>query len=461
MMNRTNYSIILLALWMGINASLGFSQQKMTLTLQNSIETALKLNPEIKMAEKELSKAEADIGVAYSAILPQLDVSANLQHNWRVQENTIPNFIKAMMGPAAPPGMPDYVRMSFGLKNTFQYGASVSQPLYLGGAGTAGIRAAQAAKRATKQNMEAKRQNLIFRTAYAFYTCLLTKELIAVQEEALAQAKANFDVVNKKYEAGTASGFDKMRAQVNVANLQPGVISAKNNHQSALMNLRITLGLERDVEIEVSGEFTYTEDFLSSVPLYELQNLAVVNRPELNALMEQKNAVENGINIAQSEFLPKVFFSTNYSFMAMRNDLKFKQDDFSKGFSSAFSLQIPIFNGFRSNKQYQKARLDYKILLDSQKQINDGILAEVELAYNKFIESKEKLLSTNETVALAKEALRLANLMYEEGTNTQIDVLSAQLALTQAQMNYVNSLYEYQIARYELRKATGQLKGIL
>ena len=69
--------------------------------------------------------------------------------------------------------------------------------------------------------------------------------------------------------------------------------------------------------------------------------------------------------------------------------------------------------------------------------------------------------SANETVDLAKESLRLANLMYEEGTNTQLDVLNTQLALTQARMNYVSSLFEYQVARYALRKATGQLQGIL
>jgi outer membrane protein TolC len=460
MMNR-KYIVLLLFFWAVVDSSNSFSQTKMTLTLQNSIEIALKQNPEIKMAEKELSKAQSDIGVAYSNILPKLDGSVNLQHNWIVQESTIPNFIKAMMGPAAPPGMPDYVRIAFGLENTMTYGATVSQPLYLGGAGIAGIRAATALKRAMEQNLEVKHQDLIFRTVNAFYTCLLTKELIFVQEEALAQAKANLDVVSKKTDAGTASGFDKMRARVEVANLQPAVISAKNSLQIALTQLRTILGLNRDSQIEVSGEFIYTQDMFDTMSLKELQDLAMQNRPELRALTEQKTATEKGISIAQSEFKPKLFFSSDYSFLAMRNNLKFGQNDFSKGFTSGFSLQIPLFNGFRSAKQYQKAQMDYKIIIDSQKQANDGILAEAEVAYNKFIEAKEKLLSANETIALAKESLRLANLMYDEGTNTQVDVLSAQLAVTQAQMNYVTSLYEYQVARYGLRKATGQLKGIL
>ena len=147
--------------------------------------------------------------------------------------------------------------------------------------------------------------------------------------------------------------------------------------------------------------------------------------------------------------------------MAMRNDYDFRKDDFSKGFTSALSLQIPLFHGFRSSSQYQKARLDYKIMLDTEKQVYDGIAAEAEVAYNKFQEAKQNYLSTSETVELANEALRLANLMYEEGANTQLDVLNSQLALTRAKLSHVNSLYEYQIARYQLRKVSGKLKGIL
>ena len=66
--------------------------------------------------------------------------------------------------------------------------------------------------------------------------------------------------------------------------------------------------------------------------------------------------MERGITIARSNFLPKLYFSTDYSFMAMRNDLNISQNDFSKGLTSALSLQIPLFSGFRSTRQYQAAQ---------------------------------------------------------------------------------------------------------
>ncbi len=436
-------------------------QEKPTLTLATSVDYALKHNPELKMAEKEVAKANAGIGEALSGILPQLDASANFRHDWAIQSQTIPNFLKPMLGAMAPPGMPDFVRISFGLENMFTYGVQISQPLFLGGAGIAGIQTAKAAKRAAQQNLEMKRQNLIHQTVNAFYACLLAQNLIDVQEEALTQAKANLAVVEKKYNVGTASGFDKMRARVEVANLEPNLISAKNSRQAALTYLKNILGLRNNAEVDVSGELTFSEDKFGRMALRELQAMALKNRPEILALSEQKNITRKGITIARSNFLPKIFFQTDYSYLALRNDLKFRQNDFSKGFTSTISLQIPLFHGFRSSRQYQKARIDFKMMQDSEKQLNDGVFAEVEVSLNKFNEARQKFLSAQQTVDLAKEALRLANLMYNEGANIQLDVLNSRMALTRAKMNYISSLFEYQISRYQLRKATGTLKGIL
>jgi len=454
------WMLILILIILPVSA---LSQDKMVLDLERSVSLALENNPNIKMAEKEVSKSRAGIWEAYSNVLPQLDGSVNFQHAWEIQKTVIPNFIKMMLPPGTPglDEMPDYVQIAFGVTNTFRYGATVTQPLYLGGAGIAGIQVAMAAKDATEQNLEDQRQDLIYQTANAFYLCLLAKELIIVQEEAMAQAQANLDNVIKKYNVGMASGFDKMRAEVEVANLQPELIASRNNYQLALTQLRVILGLKRDADIAVEGEFEYQEDEFGQLLLDEIQKIALKDRPVVQALSEQKYIMKKGIALARSSFLPKLFFQTDYSFMAMRNDYKFTQDDFSKGFTSAISLQIPLFHGFRSSAQYQQARLDYKKMLDTEKQAFDGIAAETEVAYNNFQEAKQKYLSAKQTVDLATEALRLANMMYEEGVNTQLDVLNSQLALTRSKLSYVNSLYEYQIARYELRKVTGSLKGIL
>jgi outer membrane protein TolC len=267
--------------------------------------------------------------------------------------------------------------------------------------------------------------------------------------------------VLKKYNVGSASGFDKMRAEVEVANLKPEVISARNNLQSAITGLRTVLGLPRTTELEVKGTLAYVDDDFSAMTLTEFQNRALAARPEILAMQEQKSISSKGVTVAASSFMPKLFFQTDYSYMAMKNSMKFTQDDFSKGFTSALSLQLPLFTGFKNSKQYQKARLDHKIMIDTEKQVYDGIAADAEVSYNKFQEARQKYQAASESAILAQEALRLANLMYEEGANTQLDVLNSQLAVNRAKLNYVSSLYEYQMARYQLRKAVGKLTNVL
>jgi outer membrane protein len=454
------------------------AQEKMVLTLEKSLDIAFEKNPELQKAEKKVAKARASVWEAYSIILPQLNGNASFQHAWNIQTSTIPNFLKIMLMPQPgilPPNledvfsqyagsMPDFVSLSFGLENTFMYGATLTQPLYLGGAGIAGVKIAGAAQRATEQGYESQKQNLIYQTANAFYACLVTEEIAKVQQEALGQAEENLDLVTKKYNVGSASGFDKMRAQVKVANLKPPLISARNNRKATLTALKTVLGLDRKTEIMVQGAFKYVQDDLDSKSLEDFQQMALGRRPEVNALEEHKYIAQKGITLARSSFMPKVFFQTDYSFLAMRPNeplSQLSQNDFSKGFTSAISLSIPLFNGFKNKKNYQKAKIDYNIMLDTSKQLTDGISAEVEIAFNGFSEAKEKYEAASQSVDLAQEALRLANMMYNEGANMQLDVLNSQLALTQARLNYVSSIYEYQMARYSLQKATGMLKGVL
>lgn len=452
-----------------------WAQDTLVLTLEGSVELAFRNNPSYQTALKEVKKAKASVGEAYSTILPQITGTASLQHAYSIQTNTIPNFMKTMLKPQ--PGvlpqdleniftlytaaMPDFVNLSFGLENTAVYGVTLTQPLFLGGAGYNSIKIAQAGKRAVEHNLESTKQDLLYQTVRAFYGCLVAHEIVNVQEEALEQSIENLETVEKKYEAGSASKFDKMRAEVDVANNRPNAISARNNYKVALTGLKVVLGLPMETDIEISGNLSFEEDQFARSSLQEFQKLAADKRPEVLAMSEQKEITHKGIGIARSAFMPKLFFQTDYSYLGMRDDYDFRQREMSKGFTSAVSLSIPLFNGFKNNRQYQKAKLDYKIMTDTEKMVTDGVAAEVEAVYNSFIEAKEKYEAASENADLAAETFRLATMMYEEGTNTQLDVFTAQLGLTSARLNYLSSLYEYQLARYALRKATGLLTEII
>lgn len=442
------------------------AQEQVTLTLEQSVALALEQSPDLAMARNDYDKAGASVWQAWSTVLPRLDGYASLQHSWEIQTSRIPNFLKPMLGPLGSmiPGvdqMPDFVDISFGLENTLRYGATVTQPLFLGGAGMAGIRTANAAERAAGHALDVKRQTLILDAATAFYAVLLARELVRVQENALSQAQANLDMVMKKFDVGMASPFDKMRAQVDVATIEPDVIAARNALQSSLSTLRMVLGLDPSTRVEIEGEFSYETEEYAARPLSDLQAMALEQRREKMIMEERKNIADNTITIARSAYWPTLIFQTELSYLAMREDLRFSRPDLSKGITSSITLQLPIFVGFKSMKESEKAELEYRSVLEEERRLVNGISAEVELAYNGVHEAEEKHRSAVQTVKLGTEALRLARVMYNEGANTQLDVLNSQLALTRAQVNFANTMFEYQVARYRLRKSIGHLDGVL
>jgi outer membrane protein len=325
----------------------------------------------------------------------------------------------------------------------------------------AGIRMANAAERMADHALALKRETLILDAATAFYAVLLARELVRVQENALAQATANLEVVTKKFDVGAASPFDKMRAQVDVATIEPEAIAARNAYRSSLSTLRMVLGLDRTSAIAVAGEFRYEQDEYAARSLTELQAIALEHRQEKKIIDERITVADNSITIAHSAYWPTLIFQTDLSYLGMRDDLRFARPDFSKGLSSSLTLQLPIFVGFKSMKESEKAALDYRSVLEDERRLVNGICTEVEVNANAFHEAEEKHRSALATVNLGTEALRLATVMYTEGANTQLDVLNSQLALTRAQVNYANTMFEYHVARYRLRKAIGHLEGVL
>jgi outer membrane protein TolC len=252
-----------------------------------------------------------------------------------------------------------------------------------------------------------------------------------------------------------------MRAQVDAGTIEPDVIAARNAYASSLSTLRTVLGLDRTTTVDVSGEFQYAPEEYAAHMLADLQAMALEQRLESKIMEERKVMADNSVSLAHSSYWPTLVFQTDLSYLGMRDNLRFGRDDFSKGLTSSITLQLPIFAGFKMMKESEKAELEYRSVLEDERRLVNGISAEVEVALNTLHQAEKKHRSALQTVELGTEALRLARVMYNEGANTQLDVLNSQLALTRAQVNYANTMFEYQVARYRLRRAIGRLDGVL
>ncbi|MBN2281948.1 MAG: TolC family protein [Candidatus Marinimicrobia bacterium] len=456
--------------------------ETLVLDLETAKEIALQNNPTIKIAEKGVNRAKSQIVEARSGMFPAINAFSSLDHAWDLQKNVIPNFLKPSLAPTnleignallalgdqfdnqelrdrgmgmiqSVEMMPDYLEMAFGLENTLVYGVQLQQPLFTGGAIYNGYKISKLGLEIAEKQLEAVTQSLLDNVTRTYYFALFAKSAMEVSSEALVSAEENLALVQKFFDSGKASKLDLLRAEVEVANLKPSVISAENNLEMAFSRLNITLGFESNKDIVLSDKLEYKECDLQKTALEELVRIAKLNRPEMAILENQKKIANRQLAISKGSFLPTVALGTTYQYLGMRNDLEYTGDDFNKSFNTSISLSIPLFEGFRKSSKIQQAKILTGEMNDQLNSAGDGIQMEVESAYFLMKEAEKKVETQGKTIEQAQEALRLANLMYKEGAATQLDVLNSNLALKSAKMNYQQSLLEFNNAISQLKKA--------
>jgi len=276
-------------------------------------------------------------------------------------------------------------------------------------------------------------------------------------QSTLATAEENLKQVQEFLNAGKASDFDVLRAEVQVATIQPQVISAKNSARLAESRLRMVIGVDQSTILETSEKLMYAPSALLHQSLEEVYQQALDRRPEVQSLSFKKSMAQKQLQIARSSRLPSIMMQTAYQYQGQRNDFNFDNNDFIKSFNTSLAFSFPIFNGFQTRANVQKAKIGLGEVDDQQEALLRGIRMEVEGAYFTMQEAEEKVTAQTKLVEQATEAFRLASLRYQEGASTQLDVMNSELALSQAKMTYQQSLLEYNLALAGLEKALNQL----
>ncbi len=421
-----------------------FAQEKVVLTLEKSIELALTQNPYHLASEERVDAAEQRVREAVANFFPSLNSTGLATLDEKLFELEFPSFI-----PGQPP---EKVKVDF--TRDYQIGLSLSIPLYTGGRLTAGYKSAKYNLKSTQESVRQSEHVTVFNTKAAFYGCLLAQEFVKVAEQAVKDAEDLHKNVKSQYEVGLASQFDLLRSEVRVVNLKPQLIQAKNNFEVMKLNLKTLLGMDLSTPIEIQGNLSYEPiepDTEKSI------GLAIQNRPEILQLEYQKKIAEEMWKMARAERLPTLSISGSFNFWADR--LAMTGDVWQDYYNINLVFTVPIFNGFGPAARQAQAKATVREIELNLKGLKDGVRFEVNQAILKIEEARESLLSQEKNVEQAEESLRIANLNYNEGMITLLDVSSAQTALNQARVNYSQAVYDFFVAVADFERSLGVKKN--
>lgn len=438
-MKKTGTFILAVALIFGLPAA-GLSQEKITLTLEDSIKLALEQNPFYLAEKAKEGQASYLVREAVANFFPALNAQGTHVLDKKVMTIEMPSFF---------PGMPaQKIKLDF--TRNYQFSLSFSLPLSAGGRLVSGYKQANYNLMSTKEAIRQSMQETVFNVKKAFYGYLLARKFVEVSEEAVGLADKHWKNVKSLYDVGMASKFDLLRSEVQVANLKPQLIRAKNGLSTAELGLKTLLGLDLKQPIEVKGELSYKE-FEANVDADVAQALA--NRPEMNQLKFQQQMAAEMLKMARGAYLPTLAIGGSYNYWG--DQFKFRKDSWESYYSVNLVLSIPLFNGFVNSAKVGESKAMLRQLDYSRKGLSEMVKFEVQEAVLSLEQAKESLLSQEKNVEQAQEAARIADLNYAEGLATNLDVSSAQVALTQAKTNYSQALYDYALALAQLEKAIG------
>lgn len=435
------------------------AQEAMTLTLDDSITTAIKNNPSLKAADEKIITAEQKVKEARASFMPTISGSGSYTYLGVVP--TMEFDLSSLMGGLQPQGAPSKFAQAsssssgipLGNEDTYSLGISAQQALFTWGKIRNAYKQTKLSLEAEKQGLETSKQKVIFDTTQAFYGVLLTDELVKVTSMAVDQVKAHVKVAQDLVDAGMATNFDLLRAKVQLANIQSQLIKMQNASKLARDGFKITVGLNLDTQIDLKGSFTYKP---MELELGKLMESAMNNRPEIKQLEFQEKMGEKIVSLAKAGNKPNVALVYNYGYSSNADKFGdvFDGDEWDNTWNVTLALSVPIFDGLSTRAKVKQAESAVKQIKIGKSQLIDGINLEVRSAYMSFQESKELLRVQEETIQQAQESLRIANLRYKNGMLTSVELMDAELALTQAQTNYTNALNDYVIAIAKLEKAT-------
>ncbi len=329
----------------------------------------------------------------------------------------------------------------------------LSQALFTWGQVGAAVRAAKYLLATADDRERLQRQAVRRDVTAAFYDVLLAREMSAIAQQNLEQKERHLTEARHKYDAGTATDYDVLAAEVAVANARPDVVRTANAVQTARANLKFILASDR--EVDVVGELA-TPESVRAVTYDEALATALASRPELAEIEHQRLAQEQVVKIAKAGDKPRLDLQAAYGWQWISAG---PIDADGKTWRAGVYLSFPFFDGLKTSGKVAQARSDLRTLELNQGQLRDSIALQVRTAVNAVEESARIIEGLEGTVEQAKKLLWMAEQGFEYGVKTRLDVEDAQLNLSAAEGNLATARRDYIVALTTLRWVQGVLGG--
>ncbi len=427
-----------------------------SMSVSESVDYLLANNRDYQKALADLEQARLRVMETGSSALPQVDLGYTATRLGNTEGISLSDSLS--MTPAS---------------NTYSYSLGATQLLFSGQVFYA-IGAARSYREVAEAQLRSTRAGLIRSFLEQYAQVQLLRELVDLNEEVVAQARARYEDATLLHEIGSLSRYDLLRNEVEYMNSIPALREAENGLDYAESSLRLMLNLPSGTRLEIHG-FDLQDEVLTRFSaeagetqghgeltadwLPDLQKRALQQRPEMRITQQSVEGYKRGLRSYQAELLPTVAAFYNLE-RARPGDMFGISDEWHNSWNAGINVSLPIFTGLGRYARIKSAKQDLRKAGEDKSMMEDQIRIEVEFIGRELERRLLDYAAWERNAEAAEEGLRIARMRRDGGAGSEIELRDARTAMKAARANLAQARYDLITARINFLHALGELDGV-
>lgn len=308
---------------------------------------------------------------------------------------------------------------------------------------------------AVEQARQSKVQT-ISQVKSAFYQLLLARDSYKVLQSGYELAKKNANVTASAFEVGSASEYDKLTAEVQVTSIEPQLFQMRNAIELAEMQLKVLMGVDINEPICFVGNLTDYEETLFD----ELMKMKGENNLDENSTLRQLDLQRNQLVLAEKinklGYWPTLALQFSAGYSAMPNEFNPFKAPYYGSESLTLALSWTLWDGGAKLLKTKKSRLSLESLDIQRETVKKQLEMSIQAALTNIETSAEQVSSNKKSIYSAERAYEIAEVRYEAGSGTIIELNASENSLMSSRLQYVQSIYDFMSNRASLEETLGK-----
>lgn len=433
------------------------------LSLDECIRIALNNNPTIMVADLEINRMDYSKRDIIAQLLPNVAFGVNYNRMVAKQVAYMDFDMGALGGimggdsgdggsesARASSGKDDGIKM--GRDNSWQVGFNASVPIIApqlwSSLDLSDSQIAQA-----METSRASRLDLVNQISNAYYQLMLAIDSKEVIKESYDMAALTHDIYSKQFKFGAASEYDVLRTSVAMKNVEPELMQADIAIRRAKLQLCVLLGLPADLDFNIVGKLSDFEGTMYEETLALNRDYSKNTNLVMNTL--QQETLYHSIQVAKNAFLPTLALTASYNWTSSSNGNPFTGLRWSPYSMIGLTVNFPLFQGGARVNKIRTAEIQMEQTRLNRENLERSVGMQVDLAMDNILLNVKQIASNSENVKQAERAHTIMEQSFAIGAASYLDLRDAELALTRTRLAYYQSIYNYLVARSELKLLLG------